>query len=189
MQLLKKCRDDTAAELNCPNEELELSMGMSADCELAVQHGSSNVRIGSVIFGEREKKWFFSGWSLTKNTIGCNEYRGAPFSRTGESTHNYLFSRGPRFNFEHFTAVWTIVPSMVVTEGHIRTLLWLFYSGQLSLMASSTVSNLFEQRGTALPSSVSCIPCKPHSIGITLRLFVRPIITEFWPMSICLIVS
>lgn len=33
---------------------LELSMGMSADWELAVAHGSTNVRVGSAIFGARE---------------------------------------------------------------------------------------------------------------------------------------
>ena len=35
---------------------LELSMGMSGDYELAIQHGSTNVRVGSAIFGEREYK-------------------------------------------------------------------------------------------------------------------------------------
>ena len=32
-----------------------LSMGMSADYELAVAHGSNMVRIGSLLFGERNK--------------------------------------------------------------------------------------------------------------------------------------
>jgi len=32
---------------------LELSMGMSSDFETAIKYGSSNVRIGSIIFGER----------------------------------------------------------------------------------------------------------------------------------------
>jgi uncharacterized pyridoxal phosphate-containing UPF0001 family protein len=31
----------------------ELSMGMSADYELAIQLGATHVRIGSAIFGER----------------------------------------------------------------------------------------------------------------------------------------
>ncbi len=33
---------------------LELSMGMSNDFEEAVRMGSTNIRIGSTIFGERE---------------------------------------------------------------------------------------------------------------------------------------
>lgn len=33
--------------------QLELSMGMSADYEVAIQMGSTNIRVGSAIFGER----------------------------------------------------------------------------------------------------------------------------------------
>jgi pyridoxal phosphate enzyme (YggS family) len=33
-----------------------LSMGMSSDYELAINHGSTMVRVGTAIFGEREKK-------------------------------------------------------------------------------------------------------------------------------------
>jgi PLP dependent protein len=35
---------------------LELSMGMSNDFEIAVQMGSTNVRVGSRIFGQRSGK-------------------------------------------------------------------------------------------------------------------------------------
>lgn len=38
-----------------PVEEFELSMGMSGDYELAVRCGSTNVRVGSTIFGARAK--------------------------------------------------------------------------------------------------------------------------------------
>jgi uncharacterized pyridoxal phosphate-containing UPF0001 family protein len=43
---------------NAPTEEkeLELSMGMSADFKEAVKQGSSGVRVGTRIFGERPKK-------------------------------------------------------------------------------------------------------------------------------------
>lgn len=34
--------------------DLELSMGMSEDYEQAVQMGSTNVRVGSLIFGPRQ---------------------------------------------------------------------------------------------------------------------------------------
>ncbi|TYJ58003.1 YggS family pyridoxal phosphate enzyme [Cryptococcus floricola] len=37
-------------------DELELSMGMSADFAVAVKEGSSSVRVGTRIFGERPKK-------------------------------------------------------------------------------------------------------------------------------------
>jgi len=37
-------------ELNKKNNLTELSMGMSADYELAIRHGSTYVRIGSSIF-------------------------------------------------------------------------------------------------------------------------------------------
>ena len=33
-----------------------LSMGMSSDLQLAIQHGSTLVRIGSAIFGQRDIK-------------------------------------------------------------------------------------------------------------------------------------
>ena len=38
-----------------PNLEI-LSMGMSSDYKTAVEEGSKMVRIGSLLFGEREKK-------------------------------------------------------------------------------------------------------------------------------------
>ena len=50
-ELLKECRDIVQKELNINN--LELSMGMSADFEQAIKQGSTNVRVGSTIFGER----------------------------------------------------------------------------------------------------------------------------------------
>jgi uncharacterized pyridoxal phosphate-containing UPF0001 family protein len=37
-------------------ERLELSMGMSSDFEGAIEAGSDEVRVGSNIFGERERK-------------------------------------------------------------------------------------------------------------------------------------
>jgi pyridoxal phosphate enzyme (YggS family) len=37
-----------------PEASLELSMGMSGDFEAAIEHGSTNVRVGSSIFGARE---------------------------------------------------------------------------------------------------------------------------------------
>ena len=54
---LRSTRDNLAHELGIEDkEELELSMGMSEDFESAVRMGSSEVRVGSTIFGERPAK-------------------------------------------------------------------------------------------------------------------------------------
>ncbi|KAG0566004.1 hypothetical protein KC19_7G030800 [Ceratodon purpureus] len=51
---LANCRERVCKELDISVEECELSMGMSGDFELAIEMGSTNVRIGSTIFGARE---------------------------------------------------------------------------------------------------------------------------------------
>ncbi len=51
---LRKLRDSFDPDSLPPNVNLaELSMGMSGDYEIAIEEGSSMVRIGSAIFGER----------------------------------------------------------------------------------------------------------------------------------------
>jgi len=50
---LRELRDSMQGK-NIPNISLErLSMGMSGDYDLAIAEGSTEVRIGSAIFGER----------------------------------------------------------------------------------------------------------------------------------------
>ncbi|PSS10383.1 Proline synthase co-transcribed bacterial protein [Actinidia chinensis var. chinensis] len=51
---LVNCRTEVCKALGIAEEQCELSMGMSGDFELAVELGSTNVRIGSTIFGARE---------------------------------------------------------------------------------------------------------------------------------------
>ncbi|KAK3137486.1 hypothetical protein QOZ80_5BG0452930 [Eleusine coracana subsp. coracana] len=51
---LSNCRKEVCKELEIPEEQCELSMGMSADFEQAIEMGSTNVRVGSTIFGARE---------------------------------------------------------------------------------------------------------------------------------------
>ncbi|XP_052200659.1 uncharacterized protein LOC127807086 [Diospyros lotus] len=51
---LANCRSEVCKALGIAEEQCELSMGMSGDFELAVEMGSTNVRIGSTIFGARE---------------------------------------------------------------------------------------------------------------------------------------
>jgi len=51
---LVKCRDQVAEALGKEPNELELSMGMSDDFEIAIAKGSTNIRVGSTIFGERD---------------------------------------------------------------------------------------------------------------------------------------
>lgn len=53
---LKKVRDEVCQALGISCDKLELSMGMSDDFEHAIEMGSTNVRVGSSIFGQREKK-------------------------------------------------------------------------------------------------------------------------------------
>jgi pyridoxal phosphate enzyme (YggS family) len=50
---LRKCRDQVAEKLGMEKEKLELSMGMSSDFEAAIRQGSTEVRVGTTIFGER----------------------------------------------------------------------------------------------------------------------------------------
>ncbi|PKA57530.1 hypothetical protein AXF42_Ash020074 [Apostasia shenzhenica] len=51
---LCKCRTEVCDALSIPEEQCELSMGMSADFEQAIEMKSTNVRVGSAIFGPRE---------------------------------------------------------------------------------------------------------------------------------------
>ncbi|KAL1610236.1 hypothetical protein SLS60_001901 [Paraconiothyrium brasiliense] len=53
---LRDVRDKVAQDLGWEKENIELSMGMSADFEGAIAMGSNEVRVGSEIFGERPAK-------------------------------------------------------------------------------------------------------------------------------------
>ncbi|XP_012522983.1 pyridoxal phosphate homeostasis protein [Monomorium pharaonis] len=53
---LIKCREKVCDELGINIKDIELSMGMSNDYEQAIELGSTNVRVGTVIFGERPQK-------------------------------------------------------------------------------------------------------------------------------------
>eukprot|EP00758_Cryptobia_borreli_P007811 Tbor_TRINITY_DN5332_c2_g7::TRINITY_DN5332_c2_g7_i1::g.5168::m.5168/K06997/yggS, PROSC; PLP dependent protein len=50
---LTKCRAEIAEACGIKSETLELSMGMSGDFESAIEMGSTNVRVGTAIFGKR----------------------------------------------------------------------------------------------------------------------------------------
>lgn len=50
---LAGCRQAVATALSLEEASLELSMGMSGDYQTAITHGSTNVRVGSTIFGGR----------------------------------------------------------------------------------------------------------------------------------------
>ena len=50
---LARARLEVAKALGCDPSDLELSMGMSGDYEAAIGMGSTNVRVGSTIFGAR----------------------------------------------------------------------------------------------------------------------------------------
>ncbi|KAA8526998.1 hypothetical protein F0562_008773 [Nyssa sinensis] len=51
---LLDCRTEVCKALGIVEDQCELSMGMSGDFEQAIEMGSTNVRIGSTIFGPRE---------------------------------------------------------------------------------------------------------------------------------------
>jgi PLP dependent protein len=51
---LKECRSKVAEALSVPEDSMQLSMGMSGDFEQAIEMGSTNVRVGSSIFGARD---------------------------------------------------------------------------------------------------------------------------------------
>lgn len=53
-ECLSRCRSEISDALGLDPASLELSMGMSGDYEQAVSMGSTNVRIGSTIFGARD---------------------------------------------------------------------------------------------------------------------------------------
>ena len=56
---LIECRQRIAEALEVAPQSLELSMGMSNDFEEAIRMGSTEVRVGSSIFGARKypNKW------------------------------------------------------------------------------------------------------------------------------------
>ncbi|KAG6637648.1 pyridoxal phosphate homeostasis protein [Carya illinoinensis] len=51
---LSNCRIEVCKALGMEQQQCELSMGMSGDFELAIEMGSTNVRIGSTTFGPRD---------------------------------------------------------------------------------------------------------------------------------------
>lgn len=53
---LKQCREDLCKEFGLDWKDVGLSMGMSNDFEHAIELGSTNVRVGTSIFGHRPKK-------------------------------------------------------------------------------------------------------------------------------------
>uniref|UniRef100_A0A5F8GBG3 Pyridoxal phosphate homeostasis protein n=1 Tax=Monodelphis domestica TaxID=13616 RepID=A0A5F8GBG3_MONDO len=53
-QALLCLRKELCEKLGLPIDQVELSMGMSMDFQHAIEMGSTNVRIGSTIFGERD---------------------------------------------------------------------------------------------------------------------------------------
>ncbi|XP_072026908.1 pyridoxal phosphate homeostasis protein-like [Amphiura filiformis] len=67
-KVLLKCREDVCSKFNLSKDSMELSMGMSGDFEHAISAGSTNVRIGSTIFGARNYTTKPSGATKQSNT-------------------------------------------------------------------------------------------------------------------------
>jgi uncharacterized pyridoxal phosphate-containing UPF0001 family protein len=53
---LRELRDELAGRGAFGDQKGELSMGMSHDFAVAIEEGATMVRVGTAIFGEREKK-------------------------------------------------------------------------------------------------------------------------------------
>ncbi|XP_005398471.1 PREDICTED: proline synthase co-transcribed bacterial homolog protein isoform X2 [Chinchilla lanigera] len=53
-QMLRSLREELCEKLCIPADQVELSMGMSGDFQHAIEVGSTNVRVGTTIFGERD---------------------------------------------------------------------------------------------------------------------------------------
>eukprot|EP00117_Sycon_ciliatum_P002252 scpid21548/ scgid7566/ Proline synthase co-transcribed bacterial homolog protein len=52
-ECLVACREKVSQALSIPTDDIQLSMGMTTDMEQAIKHGSTNVRVGTAIFGSR----------------------------------------------------------------------------------------------------------------------------------------
>jgi uncharacterized pyridoxal phosphate-containing UPF0001 family protein len=52
---LREIRDDLAVAGAFANNRGELSMGMSHDLEVAIEEGATIVRVGTAIFGRRDR--------------------------------------------------------------------------------------------------------------------------------------
>jgi len=52
--VLKECRQAVCSHVALEEDQCELSMGMSGDFETAISEGSTNIRVGSTIFGARD---------------------------------------------------------------------------------------------------------------------------------------
>ncbi|NWH75841.1 PLPHP protein, partial [Piaya cayana] len=72
-QMLLSLRQEVCEKLNLPVEKVELSMGMSTDFQHAIEVGSTNVRIGSTIFGERDYPNKAAGGKAAAETKGETE--------------------------------------------------------------------------------------------------------------------
>ncbi|KAK3606090.1 hypothetical protein CHS0354_006446 [Potamilus streckersoni] len=70
---MRKCRDEVCQALGLKIEEVELSMGMSNDFESAIEEGSTNVRIGSTIFGARSFQKDSSSSNSEQSSISDKE--------------------------------------------------------------------------------------------------------------------
>jgi uncharacterized pyridoxal phosphate-containing UPF0001 family protein len=52
---LRELRDELKRQRAFGDQRGELSMGMTHDFEIAIEEGATMVRVGTAIFGEREK--------------------------------------------------------------------------------------------------------------------------------------
>ncbi|XP_076471615.1 pyridoxal phosphate homeostasis protein-like [Babylonia areolata] len=78
-QCLCECRKAVSEALGMAELELELSMGMSQDFERAIEAGSTNIRVGSTIFGARQ-------YPTNQNTSDSHVSMGPLTGQGGDSS-------------------------------------------------------------------------------------------------------
>ena len=70
--VLLSCRDTVLKYLGWTMDQMEVSMGMSSDYLHAISKGSTNVRVGSTIFGARQYKVTWSpGRTKSPFSVTC----------------------------------------------------------------------------------------------------------------------
>ncbi|XP_038070891.1 pyridoxal phosphate homeostasis protein-like [Patiria miniata] len=84
-QTLIQCREAICSKFGLAKEAIELSMGMSNDFEHAIEVGSTNIRVGSTIFGARNYKPKVE--VAQQDPVEKASKEQAPSERHGESSH------------------------------------------------------------------------------------------------------
>lgn len=99
---LVQCRKDVCERLDLNLEDVELSMGMSNDFDKAILMGSTNVRVGSTIFGARQPKHSSNSFTVEETpqqTLqGTTMSGGASQQNTSQRTNSTTGAQQENFS-------------------------------------------------------------------------------------------